>query len=408
MIKLQLLSPIDQPLNNQRLIDQILQALSTAEFNELQIAVAYAKHGIINVLRDDLIDWKKRGGQIVSYIGIDQKITSREALGLAIELFDAVYIINHRVSTFHPKIYAFKGPQHGKIIIGSNNLTSGGLEINFESAATIEYSFENHDDKSSFDIFWDSLKQLTNPEMGISLQLSKEIITTLDENNIIAREISVPGILSEKTLYQKRHSMLDKLFEKSFSVKRTARKKKENNIEKDKPIEAVAPQENIQNISEGGFETLAIQITPHHNGEIFLSKSAVNERPNFFGYPFTGTTTPKKIGNKPYTQRTPDPLVNITVYGNAEKPILTINSFPLNTVYYTAKAEIRITCSALVGIATEYSVLLMSKPLQTSEVDYEMVIHTPDSEAYEHWGSFCTKKMPTGGTGKKPRAYGWI
>src|SRR5207253_2874287 len=33
---------------------------------------------------------------------------------------------------------------------------------------------------------------------------------------------------------------------------------------------------------------LVIQIIPHHNGEIFLSKNAVNQNPALFGFPFSG------------------------------------------------------------------------------------------------------------------------
>lgn len=54
-------------------------------------------------------------------------------------------------------------------------------------------------------------------------------------------------------------------------------------------------------------EALVIQIVPHHNGEVFLSKIAVDQNPDFFGYPFTGRTTPKKPGNPSYPQRDPEP-----------------------------------------------------------------------------------------------------
>ena len=64
-------------------------------------------------------------------------------------------------------------------------------------------------------------------------------------------------------------------------------------------------------------EALVIQIVPHHNGEVFLSKIAVNQNPGFFGFPFTGATTPKFAHNPSYPQREPDPVVNITVYDPA-------------------------------------------------------------------------------------------
>ena len=53
---------------------------------------------------------------------------------------------------------------------------------------------------------------------------------------------------------------------------------------------------------------LVIQVTPHHNGEIHLSKIAVNQNPTFFDYPFTGMTVPKKAGNPTYPQRVPEKM----------------------------------------------------------------------------------------------------
>ena len=71
----------------------------------------------------------------------------------------------------------------------------------------------------------------------------------------------------------------------------------------------------------------AIQIKPHHNGEIFLSRTAAAQNPGFFGWPFTGKTTPKTAGNPSYPQLEPDPIVNIVVFGQASEPILVLNSY---------------------------------------------------------------------------------
>src|SRR5205085_2252108 len=86
-------------------------------------------------------------------------------------------------------------------------------------------------------------------------------------------------------------------------------------------------------------EALVIQIVPHHNGEVFLSKIAVNQNPGFFGFPFRGITTPKIARNPSYPQRVPDPVVNITVYDAAGNVTLTRTAFELNTVYYSTKSE---------------------------------------------------------------------
>ncbi len=150
---------------------------------------------------------------------------------------------------------------------------------------------------------------------------------------------------------------------------------------------------------------LAIQIKPHHNGEIFLSVTAVLQNPEFFKWPFTGWSIPKKAGNLPYPQLDPDPVVNITVYGATTSPLLTLFAYKLNTIYYTKKSEIRITASPLVSVVPEYSVMIIERG-EAHGIDYEITIHTPDSPDYAAWVAACNQAMPSGG--KEPRKYGWF
>lgn len=150
---------------------------------------------------------------------------------------------------------------------------------------------------------------------------------------------------------------------------------------------------------------LAIQIKPHHNGEIFLSKIAVSQNPVFFGWPFTGMTIPKKAGNVAYPQRAPDPVVNIDVYGPAATPLLYLRGYALNTVYYSAKSEVRITASPLVSEVPEYSIMVMT-PGSNAGIDYDICIYRPDSPHYRSWLAACNQNMPGGG--KVPRKFGWF
>jgi len=414
MAELNLLSPLDQPLSNHRLIDDLKETLnSTSIYSDLRIAVAYAKSGVISRLEDELRNWMAAGNSITAYIGIDQKVTSKEALLLANSIFNNAYIINHKSVTFHPKVYAFKGQNSGKVILGSNNLTSGGLETNFEAAAIITYDLTNPDDSTAFNEYWDSLSELNNIDHGISAHLTEELIDQLDKNNLLANELRTPGAITNSTPYQSRDVFLNTIFSSKFTVAQPRRTIKKKAVVKKKASKKTIKRDlphnenkEVPDYSNESFESFIIQIKPHHNGEIFLSKTAVNEKPEFFSYPFNGLTTPKNPANPSYPQLNPDPIVNILVYGEEAKLLISINKYPLNTVYYSTKSEIRITCSQIVEFAPEYSVLIMSKPKNKSPIDYEMVIHTPDSPFYDEWVAKCPNKMPGGG--KAPRAYGWL
>ncbi|MEG0836015.1 MAG: hypothetical protein RR413_11280, partial [Christensenellaceae bacterium] len=124
---------------------------------------------------------------------------------------------------------------------------------------------------------------------------------------------------------------------------------------------------------------------PHYNGEVFLSKRAIDQNPVFFGFPFTGQTNPKKATNASYPQREPDPIVNIFIYdaaGNLEK---TTNNYSLNTVFYKSKSEIRITISPdILSSVQEYSILVMTIS-NIVNCDYDLTIFNPGSTEYAQY-----------------------
>ncbi|EID0032978.1 phospholipase D family protein [Vibrio alginolyticus] len=411
-MKLQnILSPLHQPLAKFRLIDLIKDTLSQSDiYNDFIIAVAYAKSGILKELKEHISEWKKNEGKITALVGIDQKVTSKESLLFIEENFDKSFIVNLKGTTYHPKIYIFKGPNDARVVIGSNNLTSGGLETNFESAIAVDFNLLDESDKNEFNSFYQSINSIHSDEHGIVAEITKELIEKLDENNLLSREVIIPGVASEMSESFRRHQILDDIFKSNISVVKATRSQVTKTSKKSEPVKSSSKSDKIK---KNNSSTLYIQITPHHNGEIFLSKLAVNENPEFFAFPFTGQTTPKKASSKPYPQREPDPIVNIRVYGESNKELLKLESYPLNTVFYETKGEIRITCSNLVGITPEYSILIMSSVSSAPYIDYEMVIHTPDSPYYEQYKLCCSKKMPTGGakyddgTPKPARKYGW-
>jgi hypothetical protein len=179
-----------------------------------------------------------------------------------------------------------------------------------------------------------------------------------------------------------------------------ASKKADKKAAKKRPVTPVAAHRVVAS------EALVIQIIPHHNGEVFLSKLAVNQQPAFFGYPFTGRTVPKRAGNPSYPQREPRPVVNITVFDARGNPALTRLGFNLTTVFYEKKSEIRITFSPdLLRVIQPYSVMVMR---QTKEVhDYDIEVFNPGSNRYVDYLASCNQTLPSGGAAQA-RRMGWL
>jgi HKD family nuclease len=105
------------------------------EYDHFNFVVAYArKSGVMNIL-PSLNNFKSKGGKITGIVGIDQKNTSFEALTLINAIADELFIYHNenRSHTFHPKFYLFeKENVKSHFLLGSNNLTFGGLFSNYE------------------------------------------------------------------------------------------------------------------------------------------------------------------------------------------------------------------------------------------------------------------------------------
>lgn len=399
MIRFSLIRPLDQPPATRRLLQDLKAILQDGRFNDFRIVVAYAKSGPLYRLQDLLTEWKAKGNTSAAIFGLDQQGTSKDALELALSLFNEVYVTQEAGITFHPKIYFFKGQHHAQAFIGSNNLTVGGTEKNFEAAVHLELDLpEDNSELSVLESAWDDLLPTSCPA---TIPLDAEYLAHLEDNNIILKEKAMRANTSDtasvgrnktgprSNLIIKPESPLPKKVLVSGNI--SSSKKKSSQVATSNTT--VTPTTIGSSLPLPTARGFAIQIKPHNNGEIFLSVTAALQNPDFFDWPFNGMTTPKKPGNPSYPQLDPDPVVNIAVFGAGSEPALTLSKYQLNTVYYEKNSEIRITASPLVGVVPDYSVMIMERS-DIPGIRYEITIHTPDSPEYEAWISACNQTMP--------------
>lgn len=412
------INPLDQPPGVRRLLSELKSALTDDRFSEFRIIVAYAKAGPLYRLRELIEQWREKGKRIEAIFGIDQQGTSREALELSLELFHSVYVTQESGITFHPKIYLFKGKTAARAFIGSNNLTVGGTEKNFE--ATVQIDMALPDEAEALAKLEEGWASLLPPSCPATSRLDPELLGRLvAKGDVIVERAMRPGdadlegVRATAPLEPVRRSGLivkpESPIPKSALI--STRRRREDSVSRpgwtergtEKFSSGILPIPPAA--SAVAAQGLAMQIKPHHNGEIFLSVTAVFQNPAFFHWPFTGHTTPKKPGNPSYPQLEPDPAVNIIVYDVQPFPLLTLQAYGLNTVYYEKKHEIRITAAPLVGVVPDYSIMIMRLG-ESLGINYEITIHTPNSPEYSAWVSACNQTMPGGG--KAPRKYGWF
>jgi len=405
-----------QPQNEFRLLNWLESNLRNEEYTNFIIEAAFAKQNPFIKLNEALTIWKNAGKHVTAYIGIDHKGTSIQALQHSLRYFNQVYITHARYSTFHPKTYLFYGSNYAVFYSGSNNFTSGGLETNFESGLIVELNLLDSGDK----VFLDNLLEnysILNAKINCCIQLDENVLSQLQSDNYLLDETKQNETIT-KTKTQETNigeiPSIDTIFGnyRALPPRALPKQKKSQQQHKAANKKVITTDGTLKIAANGavGANGLVIQIKQmqdKHNGEIMLSKSAVDQNHAFFGYPFSGKTTPKLAKNEPSEQREPDPIVNIQVIDAAGKLIKSAINYGLNTIYYTTKSELRITISvSIMSTIPSHTILVMTRATDNS-YDYDLVFYHPGSMLYNEYLKVCNQIMPSGGA-NAPRKFGWI
>lgn len=168
--------------------NQICSALKSEYFTEMNFFVAFLRRtGLAEIIKF-IKQAKKDGKNITFFVGIDQKVTSKQALEKLIELEIPAYIYNSESYIYHPKVYLFEGKDKNRVIVGSSNFTNNGLFNNLESSVLLDFSSQ---DKSGMK-FLNQLKDYFSPlleynEPNLNL-VTKEYIEELNQKGLLSNE----------------------------------------------------------------------------------------------------------------------------------------------------------------------------------------------------------------------------
>ena len=165
----------------------LISILRSSTFPKLRAMVAFANYGGISGLADEFSKSNTKDKSII--VGIDNKITSVEALSELISLgFDGRIYHTSGSEIFHPKFYLFENDNEFTLIIGSNNLTTGGLVMNDECAVLIqgtkdELVYKQADE--AYNQIWNTNNKTDKP---IVMPLNEEVIGELYVQEYIPSE----------------------------------------------------------------------------------------------------------------------------------------------------------------------------------------------------------------------------
>lgn len=129
-----------------------------------------------------------------AYIGIRNGVTSAQGVSDFFDIGVNVYLVDTAAAdiVFHPKIYAGYNKSLARIIMGSANLTLGGLSNNIEASAIIEIDRQNTSDEDSLTGLLDTFSELPRkyPDNVIQL-LDRSAVDALIEEGRLEDEYVV-------------------------------------------------------------------------------------------------------------------------------------------------------------------------------------------------------------------------
>jgi HKD family nuclease len=127
--------------NNDHYI-KITELLSDCHLIRAIFSVAFVKTSGIKLLNEALGRLKDK---VTIFAGIRNGVTSIQSIFKLIDLGLSVYLVDTGSSniTYHPKLYVFECIDYYKIIIGSANLTGGGLNTNIEFSSILKFRKED-------------------------------------------------------------------------------------------------------------------------------------------------------------------------------------------------------------------------------------------------------------------------
>ncbi len=365
-------------------LGEAIRELLNADFDRIVCAVAYAKVGAIARLADELDAHK---AHIEAFCSKDNLCTSAQAVELLIRLGVNVYLLGSKSQRYHPKFWLAWSTKHQKfeLILGSGNLTVGGMWRNIEASVRLVGNREDSSDRQVFDEVIERIGELRKyagrsiteaeiPNLVVQGNLLDESVKYKAEPETVVGgpakrgSVRIPllGITRVPPVSSRSVGIV-----KTVPLTRPGRKR---------------PPAKLTLAPDGFIMTLNRLKGPNIPGEIRIPLAASRAAEDFWGWPDAYVKDDSKKGT--YYNRTPVPVWKIWIRGG--KPV----QQPARLYLYEESMDFRLYSTAIkerVGaVGGDIIIIWCSKE---SGVDYDVEIIPRGHPAYPQALSLCTEKV---------------
>lgn len=165
---------------------------------EILFSVAFARAQGVGFFVNELTENSRN---VECFVGVRNNITSYQALEVLLRAGVRLYAVDtgSRTVIFHPKIYFSRAGRSGRAVIGSSNMTFGGLRNNIEASAVLELDERNGEDRAFLSDVYEGFEYLKDAFKEHVVEL--ETIDDLDEMLADGRLVdeTIPSTAPEQT-----------------------------------------------------------------------------------------------------------------------------------------------------------------------------------------------------------------
>ena len=174
-------------------LDAVNYLLSIPNPDRVMLSVAFMNEGGLSLIHETLTPVAEKTTIVA---GIRNGITSAQGLRRSLETGCSTYAVDtgSRSILFHPKVYLSRNANEARIIVGSANLTAGGLNSNIEASLMLTMELDDPEDAAL-------LQELEGKIDGMISEYDQHVLPVSDEAMIeslldagrVIDESSLPG-----------------------------------------------------------------------------------------------------------------------------------------------------------------------------------------------------------------------
>lgn len=198
---------IEQPLRFQ-LGAFLLQQLTSDEWTSFRAAVAFVKSSGVRHIERPLAEFGAQRDVAIT-AGVSLGGTSIEGLErLAKAVRGRVWIFHNESGvTFHPKVYLFENTKKASLVVGSGNLTEGGLFVNYEASLRIDLDLSDAAARRTYTEVDAALNGWRDEKSNLARRLTPEFFEQLVREGYIRPERLTPDVEERPASRQQREEV---------------------------------------------------------------------------------------------------------------------------------------------------------------------------------------------------------